>query len=59
MKWFDGLDAPWSTTTSRAAQPGWSVNLEDVKLDSRWHAVESATSTRSGPAQPSDVGRVN
>ncbi len=40
--WFDGLDAPLavSTKTSKAAQPGWSVNLEAVKLDGQWHAVE-------------------
>ena len=41
--WFEGLDAPLtvSTETSNAAQPGWSVNLEAVKLDGTWHAVET------------------
>ncbi len=40
--WFEGLDAPLtvSTKTSKAAQPGWTVNVEAVKLDGRWHLVE-------------------
>ena len=40
--WFEGLDAPLavSTRTSKAAQPGWTVNVEAVKLDGRWHAAE-------------------
>lgn len=27
--------------TSSAAQPGWTVNLEAVRLNGRWHAFET------------------
>ncbi len=40
--WFDGLDAPLAVSkqTSKAAKPGWTVNVEAVKLEDRWHLLE-------------------
>lgn len=40
--WFEGLQEPLAVaeTVSAAAQPGWTVNVEIVKLGDEWRLVE-------------------